>query len=350
MPPSFAFFVLGSLSAALAVTTAGCGPKECAFRSTINEPENLSMRKSLLRKGMGDFCDQVRKRNTPLRLSADSPIIGRFYPTQCSVPEGDDLQLSFSGFGYAYTNVTQKMTFTMSASALYRYDFLISEGDRCDIYAYFRPSRIDASNFQVHRIEGTLASTFNGMTSMGDNFGRQLVGQKLQDGFTVIHSADTGNDEFSLGILPVGRKPFHPYQVQDDGRITYENERVEVHQNQRDFVGPISVEDEGRALFISAKVDGAQAIDVLVLRKAEADASLGYYYEYPQVGPLAGAPIAGDVLQAGTELRRTIPVTPGMYYVVFDNSASAGQVSPPANVLDDRAAVVNYLVQIGDAS
>lgn len=334
---------------ALAPFVLGCGPKECTFRGTINEPENLSMRRALLRKGMGDFCKQMLAHDAPLRLSTDSPVIGRFYPTQCTAPEGDDLNVTFSGFGYAYTNVTQKMTFTMNAQVTYRYDFLITEGDRCDVYAYFRPSRIAASNFQVHRIENQLASTFNGMTQMGDTFGQQLVGQKLKEGFTVIHSSSDATDEFVLGIVPVGRKPLHPYQVHGDERITYENERVEVHQNERDFVGPIVVEDSGRALFVSAKLDGASAIDVMILRKAEADASLGYYYEYPLVGPLAGAPIAGDVLNAGVELKRSIPVGPGTYYVVFDNSASAGQVSPPANVPGDRAAVVNYLVQIGDA-
>ena len=34
---------------------------------------------------------------------------------------------SFAGFGYAYTNVSKKMTFTMSAQAVYRYDFLAAD-------------------------------------------------------------------------------------------------------------------------------------------------------------------------------------------------------------------------------
>lgn len=308
------------------------------------------MRRALLKKGMGDFCAKMLEHNAPLRLSPDSPVIGRFYPVQCVAPESDDLNLSFNGFGYAYTNVSKKMTFTTSASAVYRYDFIVTEGDRCDVYAYFRPSRIDATNFTTHRIEGQAANLLNSFTSMGDNFGKQLVGKKLQEGFTVVHYSETNSDDFSLGILPLGQKPFHPYQVHGAERITYENERTEVHQNQRDFVGPIRVEGEGKALFVTAQLDGAPALDVLFMRKQEGDASLQLYYEYAQSGPLAAAPIVSDVLQQGIEWKRTVPVPPGMYYVVFDNTPTAGTIAPPVTALDDRAAVVNYLIQIGDAS
>lgn len=336
--------------ATLASTAVGCGPPYCAFRGTINDPSSRSMRRSMLKKAMGDFCQQMLERNAPLRLAPDSPVIGRFYPVQCNAPESDDLNVSFAGYGYAFTNVSKKVTFTMQASALYRYDFLVTEGDRCDVYAYFRPSRVDGSNFLVHRVEGQAASMLNQLTSMGDSFGKQLVGKKLADGFTVIHSSETNVDDFALGILPLGQKPFHPFQVKGSDRITYENERVEVHQNQRDFVGPIKVEGEGKAIYVTAQLDGTPAIDVLFMRKPEGDASLQLYYEYPHSGPLAAAPFAGDVVQQGLEWKRAIPVPPGMYYVVFDNTPTAGSVSPPVTALDDRAAVVNYLIQIGDAS
>lgn len=335
--------------AALGLGALGCKPPYCSFRGTINDPTNRSMRRSMLKKGMGDFCEQMLQRNAPLRLAPDSPVIGRFYPVQCVAPEGEDLYVSFSGYGYAYTNVSKKLTFTMQASALYRYDFLITEGDRCDVYAYFRTSRVDASNFAVHRIEGQAASMLNTFTNMGDSFGKQLMGKKLAEGFTVVHYSETNSDDFGLGILPLGQKPFHPFQVHGSDRITYENERTEVHQNQRDFVGPIKVEGDGRALYLTTTMDGAPAMDVLVMRKAEGDASLKLYFEYPQSGPLAAPPIVSDVVRQGVEWKRTIPVPPGMYYVVFDNTPTAGATSPPVSALDDRAAVVNYLIQIGDA-
>ena len=331
---------------------AGCKNPVCTFRGTINQPENLSMRRSLLKKGMGDFCKQMTTRNAPLKLSPDSPVIGRFYPSQCNAADGDLLNVTFNGYGYAWTNVTKKMTFTGGGQAAYRYDFQVTEGDRCDIYAYFRPSRIDASNFQVHRLEGTMANVFNTFSQFGDNFGKQTVSKKLQEGFTVISKdGNEQNVDFALGIVPIGKRPFHPFQVSsDDGRVTYENDRTEVHQNQRDFVGPIAIEESDKALFIRANLDGAAAIDVMLMRKPEGDASLQLYYEYPQSGPLAAPPFDGNILQAGVEMNRKIPVAAGMYYVVFDNTPSAGQVSPPVNALDDRAAVVNYLIQVGDAS
>ena len=129
-----------------------------------------------------------------------------------------------------------------------------------------------------------------------------------------------------------------------------ENERVEIHQNQRDFVGPIFVEKEGKSIFLSARLDGVQALDVVILRQQDAEASLVQYYEQPTAGPMSVAPLTADVMQAGVELKRSLSVAPGIYYVLFDNTATAGQVAPPNTALDDRAAVVNYLIQIGDPS
>ncbi|MCW5837975.1 MAG: hypothetical protein KIS78_36635 [Labilithrix sp.] len=339
--------------AASSAMTQGCSCNPaCRFRGTINQPENLSMRRSMLRKAMGDFCQQMKSRNAPLKLSADSPVIGRFYPNQCTANEGDVLNVTFSGYGYAWTNVTKKTTFLGGASAGFRYDFQVAESGDCDIYSYFRPARIDNTTFQTHRIESQMASMFAGMSSFGNDFGKQTLSKKLQEGFTVIAlDGSESNVVFSLGIVPLGKKPFHPYQLErGDGKITYENDRTEIHQNQRDFVGPIVVEDSGRAIYLTASVDGVPAIDVLLMRKAEAEQSLHYYFEYPQAGPLAGNPMSSEVLANGNPLKRAIVVPPGTYYVVFDNTPTAGQVSPTISPLDDRAAVVNYLIQIGDAS
>jgi hypothetical protein len=330
----------------------GCPNPVCKFRETINAPENLSMRRSLLRKGMGDVCKQMTTRSAPLKLTADSPVIGRFYPQQCTSNDQDgNLYIQFAGFGYGWTNVTKKMTFTTSGAALYRYDFRVREEGKCDIYAYFRPSRVDSSNFQVNKIEGGAASMFNAFTNMGNDFGKQLVSSKLQSGFTVISYDANENDlDFGLGITPLGQPPFHPYNVHGTEKATYESERVEVHQNQRDFIGPIVVEGSNRAIFVTANLDGAQAVDMFVVRKEDGDASLKLYFDYPNVGPLAVPPTVADVLQTGTEMKRAVPVAPGMYYVIFDNSPYAGTVNPPQNNFDDRAAVINYLIQIGDAS
>jgi hypothetical protein len=60
-------------------------------------------------------------------------------------------------------------------------------------------------------------------------------------------------------------------------------------------------------------------------------------------------PMLSEIAQPGVEYRRMMPVPKGIYYVVLDNTPTAGTAAPPNNPLDDRAAVVNYVVQIGDA-
>jgi hypothetical protein len=56
-----------------------------------------------------------------------------------------------------------------------------------------------------------------------------------------------------------------------------------------------------------------------------------------------------DVAAAVTPYKKSLPVAKGRYYFVVDNTATAGRVSPPQTAFDDRAALVNYAVQVGDA-
>ena len=89
-------------------------------------------------------------------------------------------------------------------------------------------------------------------------------------------------------------------------------------------------------------------IDVLLMRKGEGDASVRSYLEQASIGPLTGTPVWSDVVQpAQAGFSRRVPVPPGMYYVVFDNSSQAGTVAPPTNLFDDRAALVDYAIQVG---
>ena len=51
-------------------------------------------------------------------------------------------------------------------------------------------------------------------------------------------------------------------------------------------------------------------------------------------------------------LQRALPLAAGMYYVIVDNTTSAGQVQPAPplfGVVGDTPAVVSYVIQIGDA-
>jgi len=57
-------------------------------------------------------------------------------------------------------------------------------------------------------------------------------------------------------------------------------------------------------------------------------------------------------LVPGSEQRQKIPLPPGQYYVVLDNSSKVGSVNPPWNplgVVGGNTAVVAHVVELGDA-
>ncbi len=340
--------------AALASLLGACGPGGqqstlCLFRDTINKPESRSQRRAIMAKGLSNFCDQMKAHNAPLRLAPDAPVIGRYYPTDCRQKDLDngDLFVEFSGYGYAWTNLSKKMTFTMAGAVEYNQDFLIAK-DECDLYAYFRSKRIASSDFRINRIEAQLTAFVNALSPMGENFGKQLVAGKLAEGFTVIHD-HKGSDDFGLGIVELGRRPQHPIAIHGSDRIAIESNRTEVHQNQRDFIGPIEISESGRALYLTAQVDGAPAVDVMVFTKDAADQALRLYYEYPQAGPMPVPPVSTDVVAAGAPFSKAIPLPRGWYTVVIDNTSSAGPTNPAGGFMDDRAATVSYGIQVGDA-
>jgi hypothetical protein len=316
----------------------------------VNDPSNHALRMAILKFGMGEFCHQMQTHDAPLALAPGAPVVGRFYPaTQCQTQElqNGDWFVQFSGFGYAWTNLSRKVTFTMSGAVDYNADFQMSGST---MYIYFRPRQVTSSNFATRVIEQPVASFLNSVSNLGDTFGRQLVNGQLGAGFTVIRESN-GSADFSVGIVEVGKRPQHPIDIHGSDRVTWENARVEVHGNERDFVGPIEVTDSGRAIYVSGQVDGIPAVDVLLLKRDVGDASLQLFLNYPQSGPLSGAPLAQTVMQQGAGFTHAFPVPPGQYYVVFDNTPTAGTVAPPVpvNLLTDSGAVVSYAAQIGDA-
>ncbi len=340
------FGLLLSLALGLAGCGASCGQKVlCTLRGPINDPSNFSLRRQILAHGLSEFCHEMITHNAPLKMTNDSPVIGRFYPQHCNQQElkNGDLYVQFDGFGYGYTNLSRKMTFTMQGAVDYDQDFRVT--DDCNIYAYFRTRQISSSNFQSHVVEQPVASFLNSLTQVGDNFGKQLVSGKLSEGFTVIVDPQQSAD-FAVGIIPQGQRPMHPFNVHGTDHITYENLRTEVHQGERDFIGPIEITDSGRALYLTANVDGAPAVTLYLMTKRDGDTSLGLYYNYAQIGPLNAPVMLTEIVAAGRYMR-TVPVQKGMYYVVLEN----GGAPVPQSLIPvaDVAATVSYAIQIGDA-
>jgi hypothetical protein len=342
-------FALG----AAAVACGACSPNSvCKVAGPINDPSNRTLRRSIMSFGLGQFCQQMTSRNAPLKLAADAPVIGRFYPQHCTQRQLDngDLWVQFDGMGYAFTSLSRKVTFRSAATIQYNQDFKCADDN--SIYAYFDTRTVSPPDFGIVTIEQPVANLVqNWIAPFAENFGRQMVSGQLGQGFTVIQS-DDGSTDFDVGHLPLGQRPVRPFSMHGNSRLMWESQRTQVYSNERDFIGPIVVQDNGRAIYLTMQLDGAQAVDVFVMPKSEGDASLQAYLSYGPAGPLAYPPRFAEVVAYGVQYQRAVPLPPGMYYVVIDNTPTAGQVAPPPVLpfgVADVGAVVNYAIQIGDA-
>jgi hypothetical protein len=329
------------------------GPQALAIMpGVINRTDNKSLRFALLKYGLETFCQEMTKRGAPLKLADDQPSIGRFYPQRCDTRLIEDeanksFLVQFFGSGYAWTNITRRLGFDAAGVIEYDPDFLL---DDSSMYLYFRTKHIAATSFQAGMIENTAASAALVLAPGGfaERFGRQVVAEELTRGFTVIRRSD-GSVDFGLGIVEKGKTPFHPYEIKGDTKIVLANERIEVHAGQREFLGPFEADSQGKAFFLTVGVDGAEAVDLMVVPKDAGDQWLSLYIHQPQTTPPMYAPLMADVAAAALPYRKALPIAKGRYYLVVDNTATAGRVAPPPNVFDDRAALVNYAVQLGDA-
>ncbi len=327
---------------------AGCGQAAvCNLNGPINDPTNRTLRRQILAQGLGEFCKEMTSRGAPLRMADDSPVIGRYFASSCQQQALDsgDLLVKFDGWGFAWTNVSKKVTFLAGGTVQYNQDFRCADDN--SIYAYFPPRQVVATTFTVKAVERAVPSPLgNWAQPYVQTFGQQLLTSKLREGFTVIRDPN-GGIEFSLGILAVGQHPPRPFGLGSGDRTTVENARSDVHQNQRDFIGPIRFDSAG-SMFLNVRVDGAPAIDLLIYGKGELDPFLHQYFEVAAAGAITVPPRFQAVVQGGVEFRQAVRLPAGTYYVVLDNTATAGQVAPPSHFLDDRAATVSYAIQIGD--
>lgn len=324
----------------------------------VNDPKNRTLRRELMQFGSKQFCAEMTKRGAPLKLRDDAPTIGRFFIDQCDYKEldNDDAFVQFAGAGYAWSQPTGRIGFRASAAITYNPDFLL---DGSTMYAYFRPRSVQSSRFDAQMIErqqvtGVVGAVL-GQTGqdLASRVGSQILAQELSHGFTVLRDAD-GNTDFGLGIVEKGQKPFHPYEIKGSDKVLLASDWAEVHEQQREFLGPLEVADDKRALYLTMNLDGVPATDVFVMRKDVGETWARDYIFRAGLTPLPGQTLMADILPTKGDWKRTIPVPKGMYYVVIDHSSAAGQVNPasgPPGLLgpSDFAAVVRYVAQVGDA-
>jgi len=348
---------LGPFLLALLLTGApGCTGKESLVTvvgpGRVNDPRNKSLRFDILEFGLQEFCREMTRRGVPLKLNDSDPVIGRFFADTCSsqvidVDSRKSLVVQYSGRGYAWTAQSQRVGFTSAGVVEYAPDFLVHEGA---MYVYFRPSNISAASFETQLIESGVAGSVASVLGVPVNdLGQHIVRSQLERGFTVIRKNKSGEVDFGLGYVPKGQLPLRPFRVEHSRKLTLANDGTEVHSGQQDYLGGFEITKKHQALYLTMTLDGAPAVDLLVVPRAYADQMTGRYITQPGPVPLASPPLFEDVLTSGQVLRRRIPLPPGLYYVVIDHSAAAGRSAPPAQVADDRAAKIDYLVQLGKA-
>ena len=69
------------------------------------------------------------------------------------------------------------------------------------------------------------------------------------------------------------------------------------------------------------------------------------------LGPPLGPVLSGTVLNPGAPYNGRYPLSPGLYYVVIDNTAAAGAVAPVGslfNPLNGTMAEVSYVAQLAN--
>lgn len=341
------------------VFTAGCPNKESLGLSAmsvlgpgvINDPKNKSLRFDILKFGLGEFCREMQQRGAPLKLRDGDPVLGRFFADGCNTQiidedERKSLVVQYTGKGYGWTNLTGRLGFQSAGLVEYEPDFQLQGGA---MYVYFRPKNVASASFQTLLVESAVARTGIAITGVNpDQLGRDIVDSQLKRGFTVIRKSSNGETDFGMGVVPPGSTPFRPFYVESEDKVTLDDDRTEVHANQQDMVGGFTVANDGQALTLTMKVDGAPAVDVFLLTKDAGDQVVAGYVKTPGPSLLPGPPLFSDTVAAGTVWKRQVPVPKGSYYLFVDNSAALGNAAPPVIAGDDRAATVDYVVEAGD--
>jgi hypothetical protein len=318
----------------------------------MNDPQNKSLRFDILKFGLDSFCTEMKKRGVPLKLSDEHPVVGRFFASECQSEVVDEdqrksLLVRFTGEGYAWTNITARLGFRVVALVEYSPDFQLA--DNRALYVYFRPRNVQTATFETEMVESRLATTALQVTGIDANrVGKQILSAQLDRGFTVIRSDERGEMDYGLGFVSLGEHPYRPFQIISQ-KTTLANDRTELHGGQQDYLGAFEVTESGQALTVTATIDGAPSVDVMVVSGTVGRQMLERYVKQPTAAPLTAPSLSSDSVLYGTPWQRTVPVEEGTYFVVLDNSAVAGQSQPPVVAGDDRAVKIDYVVQLGDA-
>jgi hypothetical protein len=303
--------------------------------------------------GAGKMCPELLKRGMGLRMQDGGPAVGRFFPNSCRIEVNDEqktVTVFFGGEGYAFLPVTKRVTFNAQGAVEYRPDFHIAEDD---LYVWGRVNRVvHGPTFNIASVENPIANAATQLTPLGqvaNLFGNQIMAGELTRGFTVLQNLDTDTKTFGLGIIQPPGKPRTPYDLSEDDVLTYANETIEVQTHQRDFLGPFEIVDTDQHLQLRLFLNGPP-VEALVVARQTGDPWRAAYQQGGLPTPPPGPILAGSALQPGIEARPVFKLPPGQYYVVIDNTATAGNINPAGGLLDlagaGPVARISYAVQL----
>jgi hypothetical protein len=323
---------------ALSVVSAG----------VVNDPSNKSLRFDLLKFGLDRFCVEMLRRGAPIKLADHEPVLGRFFADGCQAQVIDhadrqSVVVRYSGKGYGWTNLSQRLGFSSTGLVEYAVDF---EQHAERMYIYFRPRSGGDASFQPLLIESAIAQVGLGLSGVdAESLGKDLIARQLARGFTVIRHSARGDVEFSPGLVPVGQAPFKPFQVLASEKGTIDNDRTEIHAGQQDFIGGVYVASGEKRLYLTLSLDGAARVDVFLVPEVDGRKMVEAYVTTRGAAALPSAPLLDAELETGEPLRLELNIPPGSYYLVFDHSAGMGRSNPAAGA---EAAKIDYLVQLDD--
>lgn len=324
------------------------GAMSVVSAGVLNDPANKTLRFELLEFGLERFCIEMRRRGAPVKLSDHEPVLGRFFADGCHTQvidqaERQSVVLRYSGRGYAWTNVTERLGFTSTGLVEYAVDFQRHEES---LYIYFRPRSVGGVSFQLLLVESPAAQLGMGLASIdASSLGKDIITRQLERGFTVIRHSERGESEFSPGLIPPGQRPFKPYEVRNSDKLTLDNDRTEVHVGQQDFIGGMFVSESDQRLFLNMSLDGASFVDVFVVPDVDGQTLTQAYVNQRGGARLLRAPLLEAQLLRGQPLQLELGVPAGTYFLIFDHSASMGRSNP---ALGEQAAKIDYLVQVGE--
>jgi len=313
----------------------------------INDPKNKSLRVDILKYGLSTFCNEMVSRGITLKLSDDHPAAGRFFARECHSDMLDSdatatFSVKFSGSGYVWSNVTQRVGFELVGSVELLPDFQVAD-DR-SMYVYFRSRHVETTQMKVDLVESKVAQSAVHLAGVDANrVSREIFEAQVGRGFTVIRMNESGQIEYSLGLLPLGKRPFHPFTVVTEDPILA-NDRTEIHTGQQDYVGGFVVEGNDKALSIVLSIDGAPSVNFAIISAAGGAQMLDRYVREAGVAPFAEPARFTQNVPFGPLYKQRVPVPEGTFILLLEHSAGA----TASGTSEDRAAKVDYLVQVVD--